>query len=121
MSLAASRPWPTELRVRGAARTLDVTFDDGRSFSLSAEYLRVMTPSAEDRGHGSGPGRTVDGKRDVGIADIEMVGRYAARIVFDDGHDTGLYSWDELHRLGRDQDRLWTEHLGRLEREGLSR
>jgi len=121
MSVVAARPWPTELRVKRAARTLDVAFDDGRTFSLSAEYLRVMTPSAEDRGHGSGPGRTVDGKRGVGIADVQAVGRYAARIVFDDGHDTGLYSWDELYRLGRDHDRLWAEHLGRLEREGLSR
>lgn len=121
MSVVAARPWPTELRIRRAARTLDVTFDDGGVFSLPAEYLRVMTPSAEDRGHGSGPGRTVYGKGDVGIADVQAVGRYAARIVFDDGHDTGLYSWDELHRLGRDYDRLWKEYLGRLEREGLSR
>ena len=121
MNVAAARPWPTELRVKRAARTLDVTFDDGRVFSLPTEYLRVMTPSAEDRGHGSGPGRTVFGKRNVGIADVEAVGRYAARIVFDDGHDTGLYTWDELYRLGRDYDRLWAEYLGRLEREGLSR
>ena len=121
MSVVAARPWPTELRVRRAARLLDAVFDDGARFSLSAEYLRVMTPSAEDRGHGSGPGRTVDGKLNVGITDVEAVGRYAIRIVFDDGHDTGLYSWDELYRLGRDHDRLWTEHLGRLARGGLSR
>jgi DUF971 family protein len=121
MSAPTTRPWPTELRVKRAARTLDVTFDDGQAFSLTAEYLRVMTPSAEDRGHGSGPGRTVHSKILVGIADIEAVGRYAARIVFSDGHDTGLYSWDELYRLGRDHDRLWAEHLGRLAREGLSR
>jgi DUF971 family protein len=119
--MTAARPWPTELRVRRADRRLDVSFDDGASFHLPAEYLRVMTPSAEDRGHGSGPGRTVFGKRMIGIADVQAVGRYAARIVFDDGHDTGLYSWDELYRLGRDQDRLWAEYLGRLEREGLSR
>jgi DUF971 family protein len=121
MSVVAPRPWPTELRVRRAVRRLDVTFDDGARFSLPAEYLRVMTPSAEDRGHGAGPGRTVFGKRQVGVSDVQAVGRYAARIVFDDGHDTGLYTWDELYRLGRDQDRLWTEYLERLEREGLSR
>lgn len=121
MSAVAPRPWPTELRVRRSVRTLDVSFDDGKVFNLPAEFLRVMTPSAEDRGHGSGPGRTVFGKGGVGIADVQAIGRYAARIVFDDGHDTGLYSWDELYRLGRDYDRLWTEYLGRLEREGLSR
>ena len=118
---AKSRPWPTELKVRRAERILDATFDDGSAYSLPAEYLRVMTPSAEDRGHGAGPGRTVDHKRNVGIADIQAVGRYAARIVFDDGHDSGLYSWDELHRLGRDQERLWADYLTRMQREGLSR
>jgi DUF971 family protein len=118
---AAARPWPTELKVRRQARTLDAVFDDGTHFSLPAEYLRVMTPSAEDRGHGAGPGRTVDHKRAVGIVDVQAVGRYAARIVFDDGHDSGLYSWDELYRLGRDHDRLWTDYLARMTREGLSR
>jgi DUF971 family protein len=116
-----ARPWPTELRVRRAARTLEIAFDDGASFTLPAEYLRVMTPSAEDRGHGSGPGRTVHGKAAVAIDDLRPVGRYAVRISFSDGHDTGLYSWDELRRLGRDQDKLWAEFLKRIEREGLSR
>ena len=121
MSEANARAWPLELKVRRAARTLDIRFDDGSSFSLPAEYLRVMTPSAVDRGHGAGPGRTVNGKRHVAITDAQAVGRYAARLVFDDGHDTGLYSWDELYRLGRDHDRLWADHLARLAREGLSR
>jgi DUF971 family protein len=121
MSLAATRPWPTELRVKRAAGLLSASFDDGRAFDLPAEYLRVMTPSAADRGHGAGPGRAVTGKRGVGIQDVTAVGAYAVRIVFDDGHDTGLYSWDELYRLGRDHDRLWAEYLARLEREGLSR
>ena len=119
--IASVRPWPVELRVRRAARTLEVTFDDGSRFSLPAEYLRVMTPSAADRGHGAGQGRTVDGKRGVGIADLSPVGAYAVRIKFTDGHDTGLYTWDELHRLGRDHDRLWADYLARLEREELSR
>jgi len=118
---ARERPWPLELKVARRARTLSVSFDDGRRYVLPAEYLRVMTPSAADRGHGAGPGRAVPGKRGVGIRDIQPVGRYAARIVFDDGHDTGLYSWDELYRLGRDQTRLWADYERRLAHEGLSR
>ena len=116
-----ARPWPLELRLKRADKRLEIDFDDGRNFSLPAEYLRVFTPSAADRGHGAGPGRTVHGKRDVGLTGATAVGRYAVRLTFDDGHDTGLYSWDELYRLGRDRDRLWAEHLARLAREGLSR
>jgi DUF971 family protein len=118
---AQTRPWPDEIRVRRGARTMEIAFDDGARFSLPAEYLRVMTPSAEDRGHGAGPGRTVPGKQEVSIRDVRAVGRYAVRIDFDDGHDTGLYSWDELYRLGQNQERLWADYLKRLEREGLSR
>ena len=121
MSAALARPWPLELRVKRGERLLCITFDDGRHFDLPAEYLRVLTPSAADRGHGAGPGRTVAGKRGVGVTDLTAVGAYAVRILFDDGHDTGLYSWDELYRLGRDYDRLWPEYLARVEREGLSR
>jgi DUF971 family protein len=121
MTEARTRPWPLELRLSKDRRTLAAHFDDGAQFSLSAEYLRVMTPSAEDRGHGAGPGRCVDGKRAVGVKDIQPVGRYAARLVFDDGHDTGLYSWEELYRLGRDERDLWKAYLDRLEREGRSR
>jgi DUF971 family protein len=121
MSAADARAWPLELKVSRKARTLTIDFDDGQRFVLPAEYLRVMTPSAADRGHGAGPGRTVDGKRGVGIRDLVPIGRYAARIVFDDGHDTGLYSWDELYRLGRDQARLWSDYERRLAHEGLSR
>ncbi len=121
MTLTAPRPWPVELKVKRAQQVLAVTFDDGQVFDLPAEYLRVMTPSAADRGHGGGPGRIVAGKQGVGIADVRPVGAYAARIVFDDGHDTGLYSWDELYRLGQDLEHLWDEYLARLEREGLSR
>ena len=118
---AALRPWPVELRLSRAEKVLAVDFDDGQSFRLPAEYLRVMTPSAADRGHGAGPGRTVAGKRGVALIDVRPVGRYAVRLVFDDGHDSGLYTWDELYRLGRGQDRLWSEYLQRLAREGLSR
>lgn len=119
--VVAGRPWPVELRVRRASRVLEIDFDDGRVFRLPAEYLRVMTPSAADRGHGAGPGRTVAGKLEVGLEDARPVGSYAVRLMFDDGHDTGLYSWDELYRLGRDQDHLWAEYLQRLAREGLTR
>ena len=121
MSAADERAWPLELKVSRSARTLTIDFDDGSRFTLPAEYLRVMTPSAADRGHGAGPGRTVSGKRAVGIRDVTPIGRYAARIVFDDGHDTGLYSWDELYRLGRDHERLWSDYERRLAHEGLSR
>ena len=118
---AKARPWPTELRIKRGERVLEIDYDDGASFRLPAEYLRVMTPSAADRGHGAGQGRTVDGKQAVGLNDAAAIGRYAVRLKFDDGHDTGLYSWDELYRLGRDHDRLWAEYLKRLAREGLSR
>ena len=118
---AATPPWPTELRLHRSTQVLDVTFDDGVRFSLPAEYLRVMTPSAVDRGHGAGPGRTVDGKAGVGIRDLRPIGRYAVRIDFDDGHDTGLYSWAMLHELGRDQNAKWADYLARMKREGLSR
>ncbi len=122
MSTAVNvRPWPLELRLRRADKVLEIDFDDGRGFSLPAEYLRVFTPSAADRGHGAGPGRTVHGKRDVALTGASAIGRYAVRLSFDDGHDTGLYSWDELYRLGRDHDRLWADHLARLAKEGLER
>lgn len=116
-----ARPWPTEIKVRKSARTLEIAFDDGARFVLPAEYLRVMTGSAVDRGHGAGPRRPLAGKAAVGLVDAKPVGSYALRLVFDDGHDTGLYSFDELYRLGRDHDRVWTDYLSGLEQAGLSR
>lgn len=118
---ARTRPWPVELKLTRSTDVLTARFDDGAAFDLPAEFLRVMTPSAADRGHGAGPGRCVAGKQGVSVTDLDPVGRYAVRIRFSDGHDTGLYSWDELYRLGRDRDRLWADYLKRLEREGLSR
>ena len=97
-------PWVTDLHYKKADRTLTVTFEDGTKFALPAEYLRVESPSAEVQGHGASTKVTVAGKRTVAIDRIEPVGRYAVRIVFDDGHDTGLYSWDLLYDLGRDKD-----------------
>jgi len=95
--------WPVELRVNPARDVLTVAFDDGTSHALGAEYLRVESPSAEVRGHGGGPKRPVLGKENVKIARLEPVGNYAVRIIFDDGHDSGLYSWDFLAELGRKQ------------------
>ena len=93
--------WPTELRVGPARDVLTVSFDNGERFDLAAEYLRVESPSAEVRGHGGGPKQIVTGKENVRIARLEPVGNYAVRIIFDDGHDSGLYSWDFLAELGR--------------------
>jgi DUF971 family protein len=99
--------WPTELRVNPDRNTLRVTFDNGDSFALAAEYLRVESPSAEVQGHGQGQKKLVTGKDAIKIAKLEPVGNYAVRILFDDGHDTGLFSWDYLHELGRDHNKKW--------------
>lgn len=113
---------PTELRVSKDRRTLTVTFPGhAHPFALSAELLRVLSPSAEVQGHSPEQKVTVAGKRDVAIARIEPTGNYAVRIVFDDGHDTGIFTWDYLHRLGHDAPALWQAHLADLERKGLSR
>jgi DUF971 family protein len=119
--LPRDRPWPTELRLSKGGDQLTVSFDDGEVFRLDAEYLRVMTGSAQDRGHGAGPRPAIPGKKGVRITAVHPVGRYAVRLVFDDGHDTGLYSWDLLRELGADRDRLWFEYMQTLEQAGLSR
>jgi DUF971 family protein len=103
--------WLTELRLNPARDTLTIAFDNGESFALAAEYLRVESPSAEVRGHGGGPKQIVRGKEDVKIKALEPVGNYAVRIIFDDGHDSGLYSWDFLGKLGREQETIWAEYL----------
>ncbi len=113
--------WPTELRLKRAERRLDITFDDGTGFTLPAEYLRVESPSAEVQGHGPDQKRTVGGKSGVGIARIEPVGHYAVRLIFDDGHDTGIYSWTYLHQLGREHDSRWARYLEDLAKAGLTR
>ncbi len=115
-----SRPWPLEVRVRRSDQTIAIEFDDGQRFVLPAEYLRVMTGSALDRGHGEAR-PPVAGKRQVGVSEVTPIGRYAVRIRFDDGHDTGLYSWDALYELGRDQPQKWGQYLADLESHGLSR
>ena len=119
--MSGARPWPTTLTLAKTGRTLTVAFDDGQSFSLSSEYLRVMTGSAQDRGHGSGPRPPTPGKADVAIVAVKPVGAYAVRLVFDDGHDSGLYSWDLLHDLGARQAEHWAAYLDGLARAGVSR
>ena len=114
-------PWPTEIRLKRETRMLEVVFDDGSHFALPAELLRVESPSAEVRGHGGEEKKIVAGKRDVAIASVEPVGNYAVRLLFDDGHTSGFFTWETLHRLGRDQDAVWADYLARLKDRGLSR
>ena len=116
-----TKPWPSELRLAKSGDQLTVTFDDGETYRLDAEYLRVMTGSAQDRGHGAGPRPPIPGKKGVRITAIHPVGRYAVRLVFDDGHDTGLYSRHLQRELGAERDRFWFEYMQTLEKAGLSR
>ncbi|OYQ36035.1 hypothetical protein CHU95_06725 [Niveispirillum lacus] len=116
-----SRYWPTELRLNRAAQVLTVRFDDGSHFDLPAEFLRVESPSAEVQGHTPAQKQLVHGKRRVAITGVDPVGNYAVRLTFDDGHDSGIYSWTLLHRLGRDHDSLWQSYLAALAARGLER
>ena len=104
---------PLEIKLRRGARLLEVTFDDGSRFELPFEYLRVYSPSAEVKGHGPGQETLVLGKETVGVRAIEPVGQYAVKLVFDDGHDTGLYTWKYLYELGRDRQEKWARYLAR--------
>ena len=114
-------PWPVELRLNKAEKRLEIEFDDGKRFSLPAEYLRVESPSAEVQGHGPGEKTIVAGRAHVGIMELEPVGNYAVRIRFDDLHDTGIYSWDYLYQLGVEYERRWRDYLAALGARGLSR
>lgn len=116
-----TRHWPREVRLNRAERVLSVTFDDGSHFDLPAEYLRVESPSAEVQGHSPAQRRWLGGKSGVAITGVEPVGHYAVRLTFDDGHDSGIYSWSLLHRLGRDRDTLWPAYLAEIAARGLSR
>jgi DUF971 family protein len=106
-------PQPTDIKVRTQSRLLQVRFDDGSCFELPFEYLRVFSPSAEVKGHGGGEGLLVTGKENVGISGVEPIGNYALRLVFDDGHNTGLYSWPLLFELGRDREMNWARYRER--------
>lgn len=113
--------WPTELKLGKDKRTLSVSFDDGKSFALPAEMLRVLSPSAEVQGHSPEQRVTVPGKKNVRITGLEPVGNYAVRITFDDGHDTGLYMWDYLRDLGENADARFGGYLKELTEKRLSR
>jgi DUF971 family protein len=121
MAANTTEPWPTEIKLAKDKVWLTVTYDDGRSFDFPAEYLRVMSPSAEVKGHGPNDRVTVAGKRNVQIARLDPVGNYAVRIIFDDGHDTGLYAWAYLRELGEHKEERFQAYLGDLARKGLSR
>lgn len=115
-----STPQPTGLTVRKQSRVLEIEFDDGKSFSLPFELLRVWSPSAEVRGHGPGQETLQTGQRDVEITAVEPVGNYAIKPVFSDGHDTGIFSWEYLRHLGSEKDALWEDYLRRLEAAGFT-
>lgn len=117
----ANKAWPTEIRLSKDKRTLVVSFDDGASFALSAEYLRVLSPSAEVQGHSPDQRQTVPGKKTVGIMEILPIGNYAIRLGFDDLHSTGIFSWTYLYHLGSEHDELWEGYLAELAEKGLGR
>jgi DUF971 family protein len=117
----APRQWPDELRLGDAGRVLKVSFESGRAFELPAEYLRVMSPSAEVQGHVPEERKTLGGKRNVAVTEIVPVGSYAVRLSFDDMHNTGIYTWDYLYELGARRTEKWAQYLAELEAKGLSR
>ena len=121
MSEAASKPWPTELRLHQGGRALTIAFDSGETFDLGAEYLRVKSPSAEVQGHSPDERKTVAGKKNVAILEVNPIGNYAVRLVFDDMHDTGIFGWDYLFELGSEQATRWQAYLDELEAKGLGR
>lgn len=119
--LSAASPLPTDITVHQQSRRLEIAFDDGARFSIPFELLRVLSPSAEVKGHGPGQEVLQTGKREVLIEALSPVGHYAVQPRFSDGHDSGLYTWDYLYELGLRQDALWAEHLARLAAAGLDR
>lgn len=111
---------PTDIKLHKKSKSLEVSFNDD-CFEMRAEYLRVHSPSAEVRGHGVGQETLQTNKKFVGISDIELVGNYALKISFDDGHDSGLFTWDYLYELGSKHQQYWAEYLEKLEKAGASR
>lgn len=114
-------PQPVSINLQKKSRLLTISFDDGSEFNLSCEFLRIYSPSAEVRGHGPGQEVLQTGKENVSITGVEPVGNYAVRLLFDDGHDSGIYSWVYLYELGANHDRYWREYLEALERAGYRR
>ena len=121
ITIRDSGPWPVLLRLKRAEKRLDIEYDDGKTFSFPAEYLRVESPSAEVQGHGPGEKIIIAERAHVGVLEVEPVGNYAVRIKFDDLHDTGIYSWDYLYQLGLEYDKRWPAYLAALAAKGLSR
>lgn len=121
MSANSTPTWPTELRLALDKRTLTIAFDDGSHYALAAEYLRVESPSAEVQGHAPSEKKTVPGKRNVQILSVEPVGNYAVRLVFDDMHQTGLFTWVYLRQLGAEHAQRWPAYCAALQAQGLGR
>jgi DUF971 family protein len=119
--MAAHTPAPINITLHSASRVFEIEFDDGRSFRLPFEFMRVHSPSAEVRGHGPGQGTLQTGKRDVTITEVQPIGHYAVQPLFSDGHSSGIYSWEYLYELGTNQNRLWDEYLQQLKAAGASR
>ena len=119
--LDKTTPSPTEIKLHQKSRVLEIAFADGKRFSLPFEFLRVHSPSAEVRGHGPGQEVLQVGKQDVDITAVEPVGSYAVQLVFSDGHDSGLYSWNYLYDMGANQDAMWKQYLERMQAAGASR
>lgn len=117
----ATEIWPTEIRVQSAEKSLEIDFDTGESFSIPAELLRVESPSAEVQGHVPSQKKLVAGRAHVNIMGMEAIGNYAVKIKFDDLHDTGIYTWRYLHKLGSEKEQIWQRYLAELEAAGLSR
>ena len=116
-----AKPWPTELNLNKGRKSLSIAFDNGETFAFSAEYLRVMSPSAEVQGHSPAERQTVPGKKEVMILEVHPVGNYAVRLMFDDLHSTGIYSWDYFLDIGRERAARWQAYLDELSAKGMSR
>ena len=121
MNDISTKNWPLEIRIKSKEKALEIDFDNGESFIIKAELLRVESPSAEIQGHGSGQKVTLAGRRHVGILSVEPVGNYAIKISFDDMHDTGIFSWETLYDFGVRKKELWKNYIDNLEAKGLSR
>lgn len=119
--MTIATPVPTEMEFRQKSHLLSLSFDDGKHFEFSYEFLRVYSPSAEVRGHGVGQETLQVGKADISIEKVSPIGSYAVQLHFDDGHDTGIYSWEWLHYLGENQAQLWQDYLDELEKAGQKR
>jgi len=117
----SSEAWPTELRLQKDRKTLSIAFESGEHFDLPAEYLRVKSPSAEVQGHSAEERKTVPGKRNVAILEVLPVGNYAVRLVFDDMHSTGIFGWEYLFDLGRNQEAYWQDYIDELAAKNLTR